>query len=324
MRPQGTSSMGYPKKNLRIYTNYGTMWDYQGNVVKGGLYSFKPQSQPVSCWCFKADYAESSGTHNTSIARLLNDVIRDMQVDGEYVGRTVAQQAAIDNGFDKDVRTTVDGMPVVLLYRLTADSDLIFIGKYNFNNDKSTESVYGFKDIPGYDNSKTQCWEVLNNGNHLALFQDTENFDNEWDEAFEARYPDKSDNVSDLKKLCTWLASTNTDVEEFNEELVINAEIKEDNQTMYSSQDTYVANGTYEDNATNRLQKFIKEKWDFLDVWKVAATYVYKMRFAAVDQMVKNVMWQTEGTQGQGTQCKWFDILYDNDIINVVRNVGSL
>ena len=178
---------------------------------------FRSQSQPVSCWCFKADYAESSGTHNTGVARLLNDVIRDMQIDGEYLGRTEAQKAAIANNYDRDVRTTVDGMPVVLLYRLTPDSDLIFIGKYNFNNDKSTESVYGFRDIPGYDKSKTQCWEVLNNGNHLALFQDTDNFDNEWDEAFEARYPDGSDDVSDLKELCSWISSTNTSPKAFGE-----------------------------------------------------------------------------------------------------------
>ena len=73
MRPQGTSSMGYPKKNFRIYTqklDTTVVYDATGNVVTDKLYSFKQGAQPVNCWCLKADYAESSGTHNTGIARL--------------------------------------------------------------------------------------------------------------------------------------------------------------------------------------------------------------------------------------------------------------
>lgn len=277
MRPQGTSSMSYPKKNFRIYTSHGEMYDASGDRVQGGLYSFKDKAQPVDCFCFKADYAESSGTHNTGIARLWNDVMKNVQVNGEYVCRTQAQQAAIDNGYDYDVRTTVDGFPVVMFYRLTENDAPIFMGKYNFNNDKSTEKVFGFTDIPGFDNSKVECWECLNNGNHLALFEDVDNWDSEWADAFEGRYPDGNEDTTALKRLATWLSSTKND-----------------------------------------LEKFKREKRDYLDIYKVAAYYVYLMRFGAVDQTVKNAMLDTEDG------IHWFFINYDNDTINGLRNDSLL
>lgn len=225
LRPQGTSSMGYPKKNLRPYTGYGTVWDNLGNIMLNGLYSFKEKAQPVNVWCLKKEYAESSNTHNTGVARFWNDILFNTQINGEYVMRTEAQKTALANNYPYDVRTTIDGFPVNVFYRLTADSELIYMGKYSFNNDKSTESVYGFRDIPGFDNSRVQCWEVLNNGNHLALFQDMDNFDSEWNQAYESRYPDKSTNTDDLKRFSEWVVSTKDNVEKFKAEKWIHLDV---------------------------------------------------------------------------------------------------
>lgn len=321
MRPQGTSSMSYPKKNFRIYTNYGEMLDYTGKPIEGGNYTFVSGAQPVSCWCLKADYAESSSTHNTGVARLWNHVMYNARLGNEYVLRTEAQKAALANNFNKDVRTTVDGFPIAMFYRLTPESEIIFIGKYNFNNDKSTESVFGFKGIPGFDNSKMQCWEILNNGNPLALFTTMEGFDTGWKEAYESRYPAKSKEVGDLKILSEWLVSTRPQLANPGTNLTIHSEVA---STPYNGSVEYMADGSYPDTAENRLLKFIKEKWDHLDVYKVAAYYIYLMRFGAVDQTVKNAMLTTEGTQGHGTKCKWFFINYDNDTIFGVRNDGKL
>lgn len=277
MQPQGTSSMGFPKKNFRLYSakrEDTVLYDFEGKVVMNRLYAFRDGAAPVDCWCLKADYAESSSSHNTAIARLWNGVMKNMQVGGEYVGRTRAQQAAIDGGYKYDVRTTVDGFPIVMFYRLTKDSDPVFIGKYNFNNDKSTEQVFGFTGIPGFDNSRMQCWEVLNNGHHLALFQDVENFDSEWKDAFESRYPDtKNPDTSDLKAFAVWLVST---------------------------------------------KDFAREKWDHMDVYKMAAYYVYALRFGAVDQLVKNSMFTSEDGR------HFYFILYDNDTVLGLRNDGYL
>lgn len=279
MRPQGTSSMGYPKKNFRIYTQKVAnteLYDSNGILVENKLYSFRDKAQPVNCWCLKADYAESSGTHNTGIAKLWNDALYNAQIDGEYKFRTEAQKKAIENKYDYDVRTTIDGFPILLFYRPKANEDLIFIGKYNFNNDKSTEKVFGFTDIPGFDNSRMQCWEVLNNGNSLALFTSTEGFDENWSEAFESRYPDtKTPYTGDLKAFCEWM-------------------------TNVSRED------------------FATQKWEHLDVYKMAAYWIYLMRHAAADQFVKNAMFTSEDG------IHFYYILYDNDTINGLINSGYL
>lgn len=279
MRPQGTSSMGYPKKNFRIYTQKRddtVLYNANGEVVADKLYSFTKDAQPVNCWCLKADYAESSGTHNTGIARLWNKVLVDTKINDEYPLRTNAQKAAFAAAYQYDVRTTIDGFPILMFYRITENDPLVFIGKYNFNNDKSTESVFGFVGIPNFDNTRMQCWEVLNNGNALALFTSVAGFDSGWSEAFESRYPDtKTPNTSDLKTFCTWM--TNVSVTDF---------------------------------AT--------QKWEHLDVYKVAAYYIYLMRFGAVDQTVKNSMFTSE----DGVH--FYFINYDNDTINGLINTGHL
>lgn len=279
MRPQGTSSMGYPKKNFRIYTQKvddTVLYDANGHVVVDKLYAFRDGSQPVNCWCLKADFAESSGTHNTGIARLWNKALKDVQLDGQYVCRTNAQKAALASGYEYDVRTAIDGFPILLFYRPSVNDDLIFIGKYNFNNDKSTESVFGFKDVPGFDNTNMQCWEVLNNGNSIALFQNTNDFDNSWQEAFESRYPDtKTPDTTALKAFCEWMSTV-----------------------------------TQEDFAT--------QKYEHLNLNMMAAYYVYLMRYAAVDQFVKNAMFTSEDGQ------HFYYIHYDNDTINGLINSGKL
>ena len=287
MTPQGTSSMGYPKKNYKLYSDDNDdtiVYDSNGKIIADRLYAFKKGAIPVSIWCFKADYAESSGTHNTGIAKLWNDVLKNAKIldidsryydnTSEYVFRTKAQKAAISNGYPYDVRTTVDGFPICIFYKMTEDSDLVFLGKYNFNNDKSTENVFGFKDIPGFDNTNMQCWEVLNNGDPLALFTNVSDFDSRWQEAYESRYPDtKKPNIVQLKSFCQWVNSTSN---------------------------------------------FSNEKWQHLDVYKVAAYYIYLMRHGAVDQAVKNAMLTSEDGQ------HFFFILYDNDTTHGLRNDSLL
>ena len=120
VRIQGTSSSYYPRKNYRFYTNKEdetVLYDWQGNVVKNRLYSFKDGAQPVDCWCLKTDYAESSGSHNTGVARLWNDVMKRAEIDGDNKLMTTAQKVAVQSGYEYDVRTTVDGFPIVVFYR---------------------------------------------------------------------------------------------------------------------------------------------------------------------------------------------------------------
>ena len=299
--PQGTSSLGYPIKNIRLYTKKDAntiLYDYLGNVVADRLYAFRDGAQRVKCWTLKADYAESSMSHNTGTARLWNEMMKKMRIGNQYVCRTRAMQAAIDAGYDKDVRIAIDGFPCCVFYRETEDSPIIFMGQFNFDNDKSTESVFGFTDVPGFDNSETECWEVLDNANPLCLMTTVENFDAGWSAAFEGRYPDGSENVTRLKGLASWLVGVK-----------------------------------------NSPTRFATEKWEHLDVYKVAAYYIYLIRHGAVDQPVKNSMLTTEGKWGyrpvtsggstsiqlvEATNALWYFQWYDNDTSHGINNDSRL
>ena len=242
------------------------------------MYAFKENAQPVNCWTLKADYAESSGSHNTGIARIWNDLMYNTQLNGQFVLRTEAQKAALANGYNYDVRTAIDGFPIVVFQRDDANSQMICLGQYNFNNDKSTEKVFGFTDIPGFDNTNVQCFEFLENENPICLFDDVTDFDTDWADAFESRYPDtKTPNLAPLKTLATWINS-----------------------------------------CKNNQEKWNTEKTDHFDLPKLAAYYVYLMRFGAVDQAVKNSMITTEDGQ------HWFFINYDNDTVMGIDNISTV
>lgn len=205
IRPQGTSSMKYPKKNYRIYTQRDSESGYldrtmiyegaekdkylkakskgepypdkyepteaeknDSNAIKKKLkkrkYSFRGNAAKVKCWCLKADFAESSGTHNTGVARLWNDVMRN----GKFL--TEAQRTADKNKgiYKYDVRTTVDGFPIALFYKSLDDDEIKFLGKYNFNNDKSTEDVFGFT---GGEELETKTYEYIPIGYTKPIIQ---------------------------------------------------------------------------------------------------------------------------------------------------------
>ena len=330
-RIQGTSSAGYVRKNWRIYSKrkdryVADVYDWQ-NVLSTDSkrrIAFKEGAVPVNCWTLKADYAESSGTHNTGIATLWNDVMYNAKHSTNgYICRTTAQKAAIDNNYKYDCRTTVDGFPIVVFARRTVDEGYTFMGKYNFNNDKSTENVFGFCDIPGFDDTyveghegeiipegemnagkpytygnKMQCWEMRENFDNYALFKTVEGWDapqlddsgnirvdednipiKSWASGFEARYPDDG-NEADTSDLKAFA------------EWLISCELGS--------------------------EKFANEKKDHLDIWKIAAYYIYLYRFGAVDQVVKNSMLTSEDGK------HWYYINYDNDTILGLDNSGSL
>ena len=63
MYAQGTSSLEYPIKNLRL------RWKNSDNY-----FTVRPNIAPVDIICMKADYMESSGSHNTGAANLIDDL----------------------------------------------------------------------------------------------------------------------------------------------------------------------------------------------------------------------------------------------------------
>ena len=425
--PQGTSSMYYPKKNYRIYTqknkdtrcffsseeagilefedmmkwNFGEnpedrvyeKWRGKDNYKKR-KYSFKDNSQAVKCWCLKADFAETSSSHNTGVARLWGDTLKNSSVQlGDRqvpVFKTNAQATTEANYINNreempDVRTTIDGFPIVVFGAKSYSDDIVFLGQYNFNNDKSTESVFGFCDIDDEKVLKDQgkntiteevtevehtlddmldqymtCVETLDNGNALANFSTMDDFDEKWEDAFEFRYPEipeEPDKADYQDEHSNWLEGGeeeyNKDLAEYYEtfEYWKNTHVKPFKhfaEWLYSTRwcdvDGNILSDITPEEAAIRKEKFSKEKWEHLDVWKMAAYYIYAMRFGAVDQVVKNSMLTSEGpfandSQGNkggywdttdvtspeyGKYYKWYYINYDNDTVMGVKNDGSL
>ena len=329
---QGTSSLAYPIKNYRTYLYNVAKVDGQlylgcdaqgvgGTLQDKALFSFRLASSnqyagvPVNCFCAKADYAESSSSHNTGMARLVQNILTG-------IGDFVPPQKYVDREkYQYDVRTTVDGEPCLFFYRGTIDETPQFLAKFNWNNDKSTEKVFGFLDIPGYHdqawvtekfggNNPTECWEFLNNDYPMGMFLD-DDFDTKgddgtpnWLKVFEARFPDDDDINAEyeagtkkptyLEALVKWVKSTDT-----------------------------TATGLTEAEKTARAKKFRDELANYFDVNYLCDYYEFTDIFACVDQRVKNMMmafWYSPDVD----KMLAYMIFYDNDTILGVRNDGRL
>ena len=319
IRLQGTSSLAYPIKNYRIYFKNaskvaGDLYlgcDEQGvggELQEEAVYSFRPangnqkKAAPVDCFCLKADFAESSSSHNTGMAKLVQNILTQ-------AGELTPAQKHCSDSYQYDVRTTIDGEPCYLFYRGSIDETPQFLGKFNFNNDKSTETVFGFLDIPGYHDqawvtekfggqNPTECWEFLNNDYPMGMFLDddftTKGDDGtpNWLKVFEARFPDDDDlNAQyeagtklpeNLMRVVKWVKSTQDDGAKFKAELA-----------------------------------------DYFDVDYLCDYYMFTDIMGCVDQRVKNMM-----------MAFWYDpdkektlaymIFYDCDTILGVRNDGRL
>ena len=200
---QGTSSQWYPRKNFKTKCKQGfTMTATGEHADKVAIFE---EEIPVNVFCFKADFAESSGVHNTGMARLIDYILRGMGF------LTEAQKA------DPRVRTTVNGRPSVMWHQTSEDDERTSLGKYNFNNDKSTNETFGFK-------AGCESWEILNNTSDRVLFKrsdyitvDSEG-NIEWLKDFEARYPDGNEDYTNLKRLTDWLVSVKDNPTKFRAE----------------------------------------------------------------------------------------------------------
>jgi len=330
IRLQGTSSMAYPTKNYRIYFKNaqkvaGDLYlgcDRQGvggTLQASGKYSLRPatsdqkQAAPVDCFCLKADYAESSSSHNTGLTKLIHRVL-------ETAGELTPAQEHAASSYPYDVRTCIDGYPCLLFYRNTVNEQPVFLGKFNFNNDKSTEAVFGFTGIPGYHDAAwvqsqfggqnpTECWEFLNNDYGMGSFLDDdftavgEDGTPHWLKVFEARFPDDANRNAGfeagnqptyLKELVQWVKSTNT--------------AEAGLSTMQVNQ---------------RKQKFQNELSNYFDVDYLCDYYMFTEVFGCVDQRVKNMM-MAFWYKPEVNRMLAYMIFYDCDTILGVRNDGRL
>ena len=187
---QGTSSSGYTRKNYKIKFKGGFTID--GETVK--KYQMTDDAIAVDTFVMKADVASSEGCNNVELVRLYNETC---------TYKTPPQKK------DAMVRQGIDGFPIVIFWN--NGTETTFLGKYNFNNDKGTKDVYGFK-------KGDESWEVLNNTSDRVLFRSDDFTTDDWLNDFEARYPDGNTDCTNLSAMVSWVKSTENDLEKFKTE----------------------------------------------------------------------------------------------------------
>ena len=229
---QGTSSQYYARKNYKIKFKGG----FNVNGTQSSDYAMNADAIPTDTFTFKADVASSEGANNVELARLYNNIC-------PY--RTVPQQS------NAKVRQGIDGFPIVIFWENTATGDVTFIGKYNFNNDKGTEEVFGFS-------AGDESWEIKNNTSSRVLWKSADYSGADWLNDFEGRYPEDNTDGTNLAVLAAWLVST-------DQEAVSGASAK-----------------------AARLQKFINEIDDHMERQAVEFYYLFTELFLMVDSRAKN------------------------------------
>lgn len=246
------------------------------------MYSFKPGARPINIFCLKADFSDSSSTHNTGAVRIVNDIWK-------RCGWLTPPQKAYTGNYD--VRIGVDGFPIDLFYDNDNTGENIYLGKYNFNNEKSgSAAIYGFEGIEGFNDEATLggqrnkciCLEFLNNSEALCLFgtADMGTFANALEFRFKADDTWATANEDDkaaVKRLWSWILS-----------------------------------------CKGNPTKFYAEYQDYFDNDSPFAWYIITDYFMAVDNRAKNMMLVTwDGIH-------WQFIPYDMDTIFGERNDSVL
>ena len=273
---QGTSSQYYYVKNYKIKFKNGFVDE---NGVEYDNYQLNDNAVPTNTFTFKADVASSEGANNVVLAQLYNDLCPVL---------TPPQQE------DSRIRQTIDGHPIVVFW--DDGTNVTFLGKYNFNNDKGTSEVFGFSE-------GDESWEIRQNGTDLVGWK-SDDFSGDWSNDFEARYPEDNTDITNLQALSTWLVSTNTEAAT-NEEL--------------PSAVTYDGVEYTIDSAEYRLAKFIAELPDHADVDALVFYYLITEIFLCIDQREKNAFPTLFLKDG-----KWIIFFYDADSSLGIDNKGKL
>lgn len=192
---QGTSSQYYPRKNYKFEFIGGITYIESGEQAEA--FQLSDDVHPAKIFCIKTDFAESSGTHNTGVANMVDWALKEMDI------LTEAQKT------DPVARTTIAGKPYLLFHKATADSQPVFVGKINLNTDKAAENTFGFKE-------GDESWEFLNNTSDMTLFKSADF--TSWQDNIEARYPDGATDTTNAKRVWDWVVSCKGNIEKFKSE----------------------------------------------------------------------------------------------------------
>ena len=152
---QGTSSLDYPVKNIRLRIrendandNPQSKYSILPAIPIEGLNSSDPQIKAdaeaeqakwekvpaVRLFTFKADYMDSSLAHNTGTGNVLAALYDSVNL------KTPAQEYFKN----KTITSNIVGRPCLGFYQAYNTTTPVFVGRYNFNTDKAEHDLFGF------------------------------------------------------------------------------------------------------------------------------------------------------------------------------------
>lgn len=234
--------------------------------------------------CIKVDYAENTGCRNVSGANYVHTLYMDAKVPPQKE--------------DSRVRTTIYGYPCTVFWRADSNSTPKFISKGNYNYDKGSEEAFGFTS----DYPDAFSVEFCNNTSDACLFHGK--IPDSWGDDFEFRYPDGYEDISDFKRMHSWVVST-----------------WQDGATGNTLDETYIGvdGDTYtKDTAEYRLAKFKKEFTEYFDMDFALVYYTYGVFGMYVDSFAKNLFLTTFDRK------HWYCYYYDLDTSYGINNEGVL
>ena len=148
-----------------------------------------------------------------------------------------------------------------------------------------------------------ESWEILNNTSDRVLWKNADFSGTEWQNDFEARYPENNTDVRNLAAFAAWLVST-------DQTAATNATLE--------TPVTYDEVSYTTDSAAYRLAKFKAELANYVEIDSTVFYYLFTELFLMVDSRAKNAFPSKFGT---GKIC-WLP--YDFDTAMGINNEGAL
>ena len=331
IRIQGTSSVKYPYKNIRIYLLKGAenrklyIGGADASSSKGYPLRGSANSMEQAVLCAKTDFVDSSLAGNTGGAHLFDYVTRNTTNNNNvHILLTPPQE------YDARVRQSVDGIPCDV-YSSLDGQNLHYCGQFVLNNEKSkSERIFGMEGVK--DNGVDVVWdcafalEALTNSSPMTLFHPAGSADSQalatqladkFDEGFEFNYPEDAvwakidegqwdDNANKwkvkpvpgaraaIKRWMGWIYDCVPSAMRSNPDY--------GDQNGWSGKSNWVS------------QKFKDEISQYFNLDHLLTYYIFIDYLAGKDQLAKNIIWRTWDGY------KWFAGFYDGDTWEAIRN----
>lgn len=193
IRKHGQSTLNYPITSMKIWLNKAKESNVATNLILSDVqraeglnknrYIMKTGAIPANKFVLQANYADSSGTHNGALLRLIQDswynavdsqgrhILRtapqlfvsgeilvhddeDLHDDGTWIEGVGVGKAAgktwkdiSSRPFPYIIRNAPDSFPCAVFYKNGPDDGYHFLGQYVFMDDKKSDYTYGERSI---------------------------------------------------------------------------------------------------------------------------------------------------------------------------------